>query len=115
MSDRSGVSRGDRNRNARLARLRAAVPLCNAIAGIDLADARQMVVVTDHESRVLARRAFQRRAWQLGAALDWAATRPGQRDSPGSRSQWSRPGTGGGWWVSWLLTGGCRSCACSRC
>ena len=75
MSDRSGVSRGDRNRNARLARLREAVPLCNAIAGIDLADARQMVVVTDHESRVLARRAFRRRAWQLGAALDWAAGR----------------------------------------
>jgi transposase len=75
VSDRSGVSRGDRNRNARLARLREAVPSCNAIAGIDLADARQMVVVTDHESRVLARRVFQRRAWQLGAALDWAASR----------------------------------------
>jgi transposase len=69
VSDRSGVSRGDRNRNARLARLREAVPLCNAIAGTGLADARQMVVVTDHESRVLARRVFQRRAWQLGAAL----------------------------------------------
>ena len=51
MSDRSGVSRGDRNRNARLARLREAVPLSNAIAGIDLADSKQMVVVTDHESR----------------------------------------------------------------
>jgi len=75
VSDRSGVSRGDRNRNARLARLREAVPARNAIAGIDLADARQMVVVTDHESRVLARRVFQRRAWQLGAALDWAAAR----------------------------------------
>jgi transposase len=75
MSDRSGVSRGDRNRNARLARLREALPLANAIAGIDLADAKQMVVVTDHESRVLARRVFQRRAWQLGAALDWAAAR----------------------------------------
>ena len=75
MSDHSGVSRGDRNRNARLARLREAVPQCNAIAGIDLADARQMVVVTDHESRVLARRVFRRRAWQLGAALDWAAGR----------------------------------------
>ena len=34
-----------------------------------------MVVVTDHESKVLARRVFQRRAWQLGAALDWAASR----------------------------------------
>ena len=75
MSDRSGVSRGDRNRNARLARLREAVPVCNAIAGIDLADAKQMVVVTGHESRVLARRTFRRRAWELGAALDWAAAR----------------------------------------
>jgi transposase len=75
VSDRSGVSRGDRNRNARLARLREAVPLGNAIAGIDLADSKQMVVVTDHESRVLARRAFQRRAWELGTALDWAAVR----------------------------------------
>jgi hypothetical protein len=75
VSDRSGFSRGDRNRNARLARLREAVPLGNAIAGIDLADSKQMVVVTDHESRVLARRAFRRRAWELGAALDWAAAR----------------------------------------
>ena len=75
MSDRSGVSRGDRNRNAWLARLREAVPVCNAIAGIDLADAKQMVVVTGHESRVLARRTFRRRAWELGAALDWAAAR----------------------------------------
>ena len=75
MSDRSGVSRGDRNRNARLARLREAVPLSNAIAGIDLADSKQMVVVADHESRVLARRTFRRRAWELGAALDWAAAR----------------------------------------
>ena len=75
MSDRSGVSRGDRNRNARLARLRESVPLSNAIAGINLADSKQMVVVTDHESRVLARRAFRRRAWELGAALDWAAAR----------------------------------------
>jgi transposase len=75
VSDGSGVSRGDRNRNARLARLRKAVPACNAIAGIDLADSKQMVVVTDHESRVLARRTFRRRAWELGAALDWAADR----------------------------------------
>jgi transposase len=75
VSDRSGVSRGDRNRNARLARLREAVPVTNAIAGIDLADSKQMVVVSDHESRVLARRTFRRRAWELGAALDWAAAR----------------------------------------
>jgi len=77
------VSRGDRNRNARLARLREAVPVTNAIAGIDLADRKQMVVVTDHESRVLARRTFRRRAWELGAALDWAAARASAAGSAG--------------------------------
>ena len=38
MSDRSGLSRGDRNRNARLGRLRQLLPRGNAIVGIDLAD-----------------------------------------------------------------------------
>jgi hypothetical protein len=38
MGNGSGVSRGDRNRNARLARVRALVPAVNAIVGIDLAD-----------------------------------------------------------------------------
>jgi transposase len=75
MGNASGISRGDRNRNARLARLRALVPLENAIVGIDLADKKQMVVVCDHDSRVLARRTFRCRAWDLGAALDWAAQR----------------------------------------
>jgi len=71
----SGVSRGDRNRNARLARLRGLVPAVNAIVGIDLADAKQMVVVCDYDSKVLARKTFRCRAWDLGAALDWAAAR----------------------------------------
>src|SRR5689334_10368354 len=75
MGNGSGVSRGDRNRNARLDRLRALVPLENAIVGIDLADRKQMVVVTDHDSKVLARKTFRCRAWDLGAALDWAAGR----------------------------------------
>jgi transposase len=75
MGNASGVSRGDRNRNARLARLRALVPIENAIVGIDLADEKQMVVVCDHDSRVLARRTFRCRAWDLGVALDWAAQR----------------------------------------
>src|SRR5262249_28002142 len=73
MSNGTGVSRGDRNRNARLAGLRMLVPVSNAIVGIDLADAKQMVVVTDHDSKVLARKTFRCRAWDLGAALDWAA------------------------------------------
>jgi transposase len=73
MGNGSGVSRGDRNRNARLARLRMLVPSVNAIVGIDLADSKQMVVVTDHDSKVLARKTFRCRAWDLGAALDWAS------------------------------------------
>ena len=72
MSKGNGFSRGDRNRNARLAKLRELVPTSNAIVGIDLADHKQMVVVTDHDSRVLARRAFRAKAWAMGTALDWA-------------------------------------------
>jgi transposase len=75
MTNGNGVSRGDRNRNARLARLRELVPLENAIVGIDLADKKQMVVVTDHDSKVLARRTFRCRAWDLGVALDWVSQR----------------------------------------
>jgi transposase len=75
MNNANGVSRGDRNRNLRLARLRAAVPTRSAIVGIDLADVKQMVVVCDHDSRVLARRTFRCKAWDLGRALEWAAER----------------------------------------
>src|SRR3954449_12521877 len=75
MVNGNGVSRGDRNRNARLVRLRELVPIENAIVGIDLADAKQMVVVIDHDSKVLARKTFRCKAWDLGAALGWAAAR----------------------------------------
>src|SRR6478609_2863565 len=75
MNNGNGVSRGDRNRNARLSKLRAAVPVTNAIVGIDLAERKQMVVVTDHDSKVLARRTFRCKAWDLGSALDWASDR----------------------------------------
>jgi len=75
MSNGSGLSRGDRNRNARLARLRELVPLGNAIVGIDLADDTQAAVVTDHDSRVIARRRVSVRAWELGEVLDWALAR----------------------------------------
>ena len=83
MGNGSGVSRGDRNRNARLARLRELVPVTNAIAGIDLAGKKQMVVVTDHDSKVIARRTFRCRAWDLG----WRWTGP--RAAP-----WRRAGRG---------------------
>jgi hypothetical protein len=75
MNNGSGVSRGDRNRNARLTKLGAADPVSNAIVRIDLADRKQMVFVTDHDSKVLARRTFRCNAWDLGAALGWAAER----------------------------------------
>ncbi len=75
MSDRTGTSRGDRNRNARLARLRVLLSQQNAIVGVDLADDKQAAVVTDHDSRVIARRRVTARAWGLGAVLDWAIGR----------------------------------------
>jgi hypothetical protein len=75
MGKGNGVSRGDRNRNARLERIRALVPVTNAIVGIDLAGKKQMVVVTDHDSKVIARKTFRCRAWELRSALDWAAGR----------------------------------------
>ena len=75
MGNGSGLSRGDRNRNARLARLRELVPYGNAIVGIDLADEKQAAVVTDHDSRVLARCRVRARAWELGELLDWAVAR----------------------------------------
>jgi transposase len=81
MKNVKGVSRGDRNRNARLARLHELVPTGNAIVGIELADDKQMVVVTDHDSRVLARRTFRCRAWKLGTALDWAGAQARRQDS----------------------------------
>ncbi len=114
MGNGNGVSRGDRNRNARLARLRVLVPVENAIVGLDLADKKQMVVVTDHDSRVLARRTFRCRAWDLGAALHWAADRAAAKGFAGSPLRVSRLGIGGGCWASSPRIGGCRSCVCSR-
>lgn len=75
MGDGSGLSRGDRNRNARLARLRQLLPPGHAIVGIDLADDKQAAVVADHDSRVIARRRVNARAWELGELLDWAVAK----------------------------------------
>jgi hypothetical protein len=69
------LSRGDRNRNARLARLRQLLPFDHAIVGIDLADDKQAAVVTDHDLRVIARRRVSARAWELGDLLDWAVAK----------------------------------------
>ena len=71
VSQGSGLSRGDRRRNQRLARLRELVPADHAILAVDLAEDKQALVVTDHDSRVLARRRVRVKAWQLGPLLDW--------------------------------------------
>ncbi|MGO9511336.1 MAG: hypothetical protein ACLPXZ_29875, partial [Mycobacterium sp.] len=68
----SGLSRGDKRRNAKLARLRELVPVGNAVVALDLADKKQAVVVCDHDSQVLARKTVKVRAWELGPVLDWA-------------------------------------------
>ena len=72
VSKASGLSRGDKRRNARLVELRGLVSFDNALVSIDLADKKQAVVVCDHDSRVLARKTVRVRAWDLGPALDWA-------------------------------------------
>jgi transposase len=68
----NGLSRGDRNRNARLAALRAVLPRDHAILGIDLAQSRQAAVLADHDSRVLARWRPRCSPWKLGELLDRA-------------------------------------------
>ena len=71
----NGLSRGDKRRNAQLARLRELVPVDNAIVGIDLADEKQAIVLTNHDSQVLARRRVKAKAWRLGPVLEWARTK----------------------------------------
>jgi transposase len=75
VSKGSGITRGDRRRNAAKARLRAMVPAANAVAGVDLGERKQALVVTGADGRVLARRSPQVSVHDLGAVLDWAAER----------------------------------------
>jgi transposase len=50
MSNGSGATRGDRRQNARKARLRALVPVGNAMAGVDLAERNQTLAVVSAET-----------------------------------------------------------------
>jgi transposase len=74
MGKRSGISRGDARRNARLLRLRGVVRRDRAVLAIDLANAVQEVAVCDHDSAVLAKRTWRCRPWQLDQALAWGAS-----------------------------------------
>lgn len=66
------LTRGDRRRNERLARLRSIVRRDYAILGVDLAAGKQAAALTDHDSVVLARRMFIGNAWVIDDILDWA-------------------------------------------
>lgn len=72
MSNRRTLTRGDRRRNEKLARLRSIVRPDLAIVGIDLASAKQAAVVVDHDSMVLGRRMFLGDPWVIDEILDWA-------------------------------------------
>jgi transposase len=115
VNDRTGLSSGDRNRNARLARVAELLPLGNAIVGIDLAGDKQAAVVTDHDSRLLARRRVTARAWELGELLDWAVVRAKAAGFASVTVACEPTGTGGRCWTSSPRSGVWRWCVCGRC
>lgn len=71
MSNGRRLSRGDKRRNARLDRLREVLPHEHAVLALDLADDKQVFVLTDHDSRVLTRRTVRCRPWQLAETIQW--------------------------------------------
>ena len=100
----SGMTRGDRRRNARRERLRALLPRDGAVIGIDLAEEKQALAVIDHDVRVLARKTVRVKAFGLGEALDWAV----------GQARASRPGRDGCRCSGCARSGACRWCASSR-
>jgi transposase len=71
----SGLTRGDRNRNRKIAALREVVARDRAVLAVDLGEDKQVAVLADHEGRVLARKTVMVKAHQLGGLLAWAAGR----------------------------------------
>jgi transposase len=69
------LTRGDRNRNAKIAALREAVRLDRAVLAVDLGEDKQVAVVLDHQGRVLARKVVRVKAHQLAGLLEWGAGR----------------------------------------
>jgi transposase len=67
------LTRGDRNRNRKIAVLRQVVARDRAVLAVDLGEDKQVAVLVDHEGRVLARKTVKAKAHQLGGLLEWAA------------------------------------------
>jgi transposase len=91
----SGLTRGDRNRNAKIAVLREAVRLDRAVLAVDLGEDRQVAVVLDHGGRVLARKVVRVKAHQLGGLLEWGAGRAARAGFAGLTVACEPTGTGG--------------------
>jgi transposase len=72
------LSRGDRRRNEKLARLRQVITRETAVVAFDLAADKQVCAVTDPDSRVIARRTVRAKAWELSEAVAWGITRAGE-------------------------------------
>jgi transposase len=69
------LSRGDRRRNEKLARLRAIITRETVVLAFDLAADKQVCALTDQDSRVLARRTVRCKAWELSEAVEWGLAR----------------------------------------
>jgi transposase len=68
----SGLTRGDRRRNARIEAVRAVVRPDRAVLAIDLGEDKQVAALLDHDCRVMGRRVVKAKAYQLGGLLGWA-------------------------------------------
>lgn len=69
------LSRGDRRRNDRLTCLREVVTRESVVLAFDLAEDKQVCVLTDQDSQVLVRRTVASKAWHLQEALEWGRAR----------------------------------------
>jgi transposase len=69
------LTRGDRNRNWRIAAVRETVRRDRAVLAVDLGEDKQVAVLVDHEGRALARKVVKAKAHQLAGLLAWAAER----------------------------------------
>ena len=114
VSKGSGITRGDRRRNARKARLRALVPRENAVLGLDLGEKRQALTVAGADGRVLARRSPQVSVHDLGPCLSWALERARVAGYAGLSVACEPAGRGGWRCRICARCGPCRLCACSR-
>ena len=83
MAQGSGLTRGDRNRNAKIAALREVVRPDRAVLAVDLGEDKQVAVVMDHQGRVLSRRIVKAKAHQLAGLLAWGAERAAAARFPG--------------------------------